>query len=126
MSAIDVETDRLDREIGDRLRRARKLRGLTQGELGVALGVTFQQIQKYERGVNRVSTSALVLIARALEVSPLEIMGMAETQTSEINWDLLAAEGSERLLRHYQTINSPKLRQVVVDVAKRLAEADHD
>jgi transcriptional regulator with XRE-family HTH domain len=126
MSAIDVETDRLDREIGDRLRRARKLRGLTQGELGVALGVTFQQIQKYERGVNRVSTSALVLIARALEVSPLEIMGMAETQTSESNWDLLAAEGSERLLRHYQTINSPKLRQVVVDVAKRLAEADHD
>jgi len=61
MVAIDVE-------IGYRLRRARMERGLTQTELGALLGLTFQQIQKYENGQNRLSCSMMVMICRALEL----------------------------------------------------------
>nr|WP_197975525.1 helix-turn-helix transcriptional regulator [Rhizobium sp. CFBP 8762] len=63
-----INTDR-DRLIGDRVRAARTLRGLSQEKLGEACGVTFQQIQKYERGTNRVSGSRFIDIALALDVT---------------------------------------------------------
>ncbi|MDG6094057.1 helix-turn-helix domain-containing protein [Acetobacter sp. AN02] len=58
----------LDAHIGARIRLRRMLLGMTQVELGEALGLTFQQVQKYERGTNRVSASRLAEIARALDV----------------------------------------------------------
>lgn len=60
-----------DREIGARIRRKRRGLGLTQQDLALAAGVSYQQIQKYERGTNRVSASRLFLISEALETSPL-------------------------------------------------------
>ena len=65
----------LDRQIGDAVRRRRDLLGVTQASLGAAIGVTFQQIQKYERGVNRISASKLVLIADALACEVGELIG---------------------------------------------------
>ena len=62
--------DPRDAEIGKRIRALRLERGLSQTELGNLLGVTFQQIQKYENGSNRISVHRLRLTARALEVSP--------------------------------------------------------
>ncbi|SOD99239.1 helix-turn-helix domain-containing protein [Caenispirillum bisanense] len=58
----------LDRHVGRRVRLRRTLLGLTQQELGEQIGVTFQQIQKYERGTNRISASRLWEIARVLKV----------------------------------------------------------
>jgi transcriptional regulator with XRE-family HTH domain len=60
----------IDTFIGQRIRGLRIQRGINQSQLGEALGVSFQQIQKYERGINRVSTSALIAIATALQVPP--------------------------------------------------------
>lgn len=60
----------VDRLIGDRIKFRRTQLGCSQEKLGAALGLTFQQIQKYERGMNRVSCSALIRIAHALQVSP--------------------------------------------------------
>ena len=60
-----------DREIGARIRRKRRSLGLTQQDIAVAAGVSYQQIQNYERGTNRVSASRLFLISEALETSPL-------------------------------------------------------
>lgn len=117
------EAKQTDRAIGERVRRARKVRGLSQSQLGDALGVTFQQIQKYERGANRISSSALLRIAEALEVPPPELLGLGETQPSDIDWNLLSAEGSDELLRHYRQISSPVLRRAVVDLARKLASA---
>lgn len=58
--------DEIDRRIGRNIRRLRKARRLSQTRLGMALGVTFQQIQKYESGANRISASALFRLAQAL------------------------------------------------------------
>lgn len=124
MSMITDEADRLDRQIGDRVRCVRRARKLSQGELGKALDVSFQQIQKYERGVNRISTSALMLIARALDVSPHELMGMADAAQSNMDWDLLATDGSYDLLQSYREITSPKLRRALLEMAQNLAKAD--
>ena len=59
--------DPRDAEIAKRVRALRLRRGLSQSELGTALGVTFQQVQKYERGTNRISASRLYRIAEALD-----------------------------------------------------------
>jgi transcriptional regulator with XRE-family HTH domain len=67
--SFDAEAiDPVDRYVGERMRAERMRAGLTQTQLGVAVGVTFQQIQKYERGVNRVSASTLARAAGALGV----------------------------------------------------------
>ena len=62
-------THPVDRQVGINLRRLRKLRGLSQGDLGGELGVAFQQVQKYENGTNRLSASAMYDATRALGVS---------------------------------------------------------
>jgi transcriptional regulator with XRE-family HTH domain len=74
-ATIQADLDRIDREVGARIRTYRKAAGLSQAELGAAVGVTFQQTQKYERGTNRVSSSSLVLFARKLGVTPLDLLG---------------------------------------------------
>lgn len=60
--------DELDAEIGRRLREARIVRGMSQTDLGDALGITFQQIQKYEKGLNRIGSGRLFKISRILQL----------------------------------------------------------
>lgn len=67
--------DHLDARIGDRIRLLRKRVGVTQGALGEALGVTFQQVQKYEKGANRVSATRLNKIAARLDCSVRALLG---------------------------------------------------
>lgn len=124
MGTPALSADQIDRAIGERVRQARKARGLSQSQLGDALGVTFQQIQKYERGANRVSSSALLIISDALDVSPLELMGKAEVGGSDIDWDLFSVEGSRELLGHFKAISSPALRRAVIDLARKIARAE--
>ena len=64
----------VDRYVGQQIREVRRARGLSQGDLGRQVGVTFQQVQKYERGVNRVSCSRLVQLAEALGVPSGELL----------------------------------------------------
>jgi len=71
----------VDKEIGRRLRLLRVDRNLSQQELGKVLGVSFQQIQKYEKGVNRVSAGRLVEIATKLETAPHELLGWLDKKT---------------------------------------------
>ena len=63
-----------DEYIGKQIRSRRLFADMSQEELGAALGVTFQQIQKYEKGVNRVSTATLMLIGQSLKCDPSELM----------------------------------------------------
>ena len=67
-----TETDAL---IGRTIRELRERRGLTQASLGRAIGVTFQQVQKYERGTNRVAASTLLKVADALKCSVADLYG---------------------------------------------------
>lgn len=65
----------IDREIGARLGSTRQVLGISQQILAKKIGVSFQQIQKYEKGTNRLSAGMLVKICESLEVSPMEILG---------------------------------------------------
>lgn len=67
--------DPFDVEIASRLRATRESRGLTQVQLGEAIGVSFQQVQKYERGINRVAASTLMKCAAALDTSVAALCG---------------------------------------------------
>ena len=74
--------DTVDAAMGRTLRKYRKAAGLSQAELGAAVGVSFQQIQKYETGDNRVSISRLFRIAERLEVEPVTLVADTQRQIS--------------------------------------------
>lgn len=114
----------LDRAIGARVRHVRKLRGMTQTELGESLGVTFQQIQKYERGTNRISTSALILLAQALNVSPSALLGTEEQGRPDLDMSLLSDDGAYELVQAVAQISSDKLRRMVIELAQSLAGSE--
>lgn len=75
MPHTKTTTASMDIDIGRRIRDIRKAKGLSQTDLAEFLGMTFQQVQKYEGGKNRISTSALILICQKLGVSPMDIIG---------------------------------------------------
>jgi len=73
--AYKMEDLQVDQAVGARVREIRKLRAITQSNLAGELGVTFQQVQKYERGTNRLSASMLVKTAAVLGVTVSELIG---------------------------------------------------
>lgn len=75
---ISEEGQALDRKIGARVRALRLARRLSQQHLATRLGVSFQQVQKYEKGTNRIAASTLVEIARALKVPPQDVLPASE------------------------------------------------
>lgn len=77
------EDTAVDVEIGSRIRKARMRAGMSQEKLSEALGVTFQQIQKYEKGVNRVSGSRLIAMVAALNVPASDLLGETEIAIRE-------------------------------------------
>jgi transcriptional regulator with XRE-family HTH domain len=95
--------DPVDASVGARVRLARKMRGQSQQALAVAIGVTFQQVQKYERGANRISASMLVRIAAALGVSVAELFGPAEaaSRVSDNIAAMIGEPGALKLLQDY-------------------------
>lgn len=114
-----------DVDIGRRIRLQRVNKGMSQSDLGAACGVTFQQIQKYEKGANRVGGGRLKQIADALSVTPAYFFasnGKAngdEVATSE-TLDLLTKPGALRLLRSYAKL-SPARRDAVSRVCVMMA-----
>ena len=78
-----VEERKLARSTGNRLRELRSLKGMTQTELGERVGVTFQQVQKYERGTNHMTIWKLVQFAEALGIGVDEFLGRSGVSTEE-------------------------------------------
>ena len=109
----------IDIAVGQRVRAVRELRGLTQTDLAKATGVTFQQIQKYERGTNRVSASRLMLISHALG-QPVSTFFDSEEPSGD-GLDLFSVSGSKALLEAYGRIETPDQRRIVVALARSLA-----
>lgn len=120
----EAQANELDREIGARLRHIRNVRGLTQEDIGKVVGVSFQQIQKYERGTNRISSSTLILLARALDVSPADLLGEG-VRAPVIDWELLSEDGHQ-FLQVVNQIGDPQKRRVVLDLARQLADRKAD
>lgn len=126
----------IDIHVGGRIRLRRNMLGMSQEKLGENLGITFQQIQKYEKGTNRVGASRLQAIASILNV-PVSFFfedapgreganatGMAEDSTAYVVDFLNSAEGIQ-LNRAFARISEPKVRRKIIDLVKALAqEAD--
>ncbi|MEO1642550.1 MAG: helix-turn-helix transcriptional regulator [Pseudomonadota bacterium] len=115
----------VDSRVGDRIRRRRILMGLTQDQLGEALGISYQQIQKYETGANRVSVGRLYLIAQKLGVNPGWFFDGSLSDASREDIDDL---GSSRLLmdfvRNFSRIEDERLRTAIVALVRAMADAD--
>ena len=116
----------IDLHLGKRLRRRRRLLGLTQQQLAVAVGVRFQQIQKYECGANRISAARLWQLSEALEV-PVSYFfdGLAEAQEANANdpseggGEMFARKETLDLIRaYYQLGERPRRR--LLDLARSL------
>lgn len=120
--------DPVDIAVGARIRLLRKVRGLSQQALAEAAGVTFQQIQKYERGANRVSASMLARIARTLDTPVSEMFGEASAGSSAIDEvaALLAEPGALELLRAYGGLPRGAPRVALVDFVRTLVVASDD
>jgi transcriptional regulator with XRE-family HTH domain len=142
----------VDMHVGLRLRQRRTLLGITQEKLGDALGLTFQQVQKYERGTNRIGASRLFHLSRLLTVpvgyffdempasvaaifsdgpDPLseqagDMPGFYEEPQSRLDHDPMARKETMDLVRAYYTIHDTGVRRRILDLARTLAKAELD
>jgi transcriptional regulator with XRE-family HTH domain len=114
-------TTDIDRQVGARIRARRTALQISQTALAEAAGITFQQIQKYEKGSNRVSTSRLAQIADTLGVPAAYFFnGLDGTRAAP---DLLADPQIAQLLSAFTAIENDVLRQAVVDMALAMGRA---
>jgi transcriptional regulator with XRE-family HTH domain len=129
----DMDDDRrpnpVDRHVGLRMRMRRKELGMSQERLAEAVGLTFQQIQKYERAANRISASKLWELSRTLKTDvDYFYAGLAEIESEalpahSIHDFLLTPDGLE-LVAHFPRITNPRLRRKVLDLVRTLVELE--
>jgi transcriptional regulator with XRE-family HTH domain len=123
----------IDRHVGSRVRMRRMMLSISQTKLGDALGLTFQQVQKYEKGTNRISASRLQQTADALQVPVTfffeggpsvpgvpQAKGTAPSPAYVI--DFLATKDGLALTKAFTQIKDKKLRRCIVDLVERIAD----
>ena len=120
--------NQIDKRVGSRVRMRRLMLGMSQTQLADAIGITFQQIQKYEKGTNRVSASRLQQIARVLQApvsyffddliqrsrGSKEVIGLPEVEA------LMVSSGGLSLVRAFTGIRQPKLRRRIIELVEGL------
>ncbi len=124
----------VDQHVGSRVKLRRMILGMSQDALGKSLGLTFQQIQKYEKGVNRIGASRLFELSELLEVpiqffyddygSGASAQGFAEGDTAETFMELVNSPEGVQLCRHFAEIKDPKVRKRVLELVKSISEAE--
>jgi transcriptional regulator with XRE-family HTH domain len=127
-----------DIHVGSRIRMRRNMLGMSQEKLGEHLGITFQQIQKYEKGTNRVGASRLQAIASILDVpvsfffaeapgaETAEPTGMSEGKSAPFVVDFINTGEGLQLNRAFARITDPKIRRRIIDLVKALAAEDSE
>ncbi len=126
-----------DRHVGSRVRMRRMMLGMSQEKLGNALGLTFQQVQKYEKGTNRIGASRLQQISQVLQVpvsfffegAPAagmgtRVEGMSEAPSPAYISDFLATSVGLALSKAFLRITDSKLRRRIVDLVEQIAIYD--
>lgn len=122
----------IDKHVGSRVRMRRMMLNMSQEKLGDALGLTFQQVQKYEKGTNRIGASRLQQIANILQV-PVSFFfegaphmpgqsGMSEAPSPAYVSDFLATSDGLALTKAFMRIKNGKLRRRIVDLVEQIAE----
>ncbi len=127
--------DPIDIHVGSRVRMRRTLLGMSQEKLGNALGLTFQQIQKYERGANRIGSSRLFKLSNILDVpvnfffddmpdaSGKRSKGFAEGGPKHFEAEKLTKRETLELVRAYYRITDPKVRKRAFELVKAIARS---
>jgi len=127
--------DPVDKYVGSRVRMRRIMLGMSQEKLGEALGLTFQQIQKYEKGTNRVGASRIQQISEVLQV-PVSFLfeggpstsaaaeGASEGTSPTYVSDFLATSEGLALTRAFTRISDAKLRRSIVDLVEKIADQE--
>ena len=124
----------VDTHVGSRVRLRRMLLGMSQERLGESMGLTFQQVQKYEKGVNRIGASRLYQISKILDV-PVQFFfeeapqigdgsparGMAEADSEAFILEFLNSREGLELNRAFVKIGDAKVRKSVVDLVRALS-----
>jgi transcriptional regulator with XRE-family HTH domain len=124
----------IDKHVGARLRMRRMMLNMSQGKLGDALGLTFQQVQKYEKGTNRVGASRLQAISNILQV-PVSFFfegaphmpghsGMGEAPSPAYVSDFLATSDGLSLTKSFMKIKSAKMRRRIVSLVEQIADSE--
>jgi transcriptional regulator with XRE-family HTH domain len=122
----------VDRHVGNRVRMRRLLVGMSQEKLGELLGITFQQVQKYEKGSNRVSASRLYQISRVLGV-PVQYFydelkeddgpsGFAESEGADAIAGALQSPDGVQIARIFSETTDPDKRKLILNAVKLLAD----
>ncbi len=115
--------DPIDVAVGARIRLRRKALKISQAVLAESVGVTFQQVQKYERGTNRVSASMLSKIAATLESSCAGLMGEgAPSVPHDAVFEQLSLPGAVEVLAAYASIPDPHVRRAVINLLQTMTE----
>ncbi len=125
----------IDIHVGSRVRLRRMMLGLSQEKLGESLGITFQQIQKYEKGTNRIGASRLQNIATVLKVpvsfffedapgTANEVDGFGETKPTSYVVDFLSSSEGLSLNKAFVRIEDAKVRKRVVELVRALANEE--
>jgi transcriptional regulator with XRE-family HTH domain len=125
----------IDVHVGKRVRLRRTLLGMSQEKLGKAINLTFQQVQKYERGTNRIGSSRLYQLSQVLDIPvsyffddlPSEIAGpkapgLSEAQAASYEGDPLVKRETLELVRAYYRIVDPSVRKRVFELVKAVAK----
>jgi len=122
----------IDIHVGGRIRLRRNMLGMSQEKLGEHLGITFQQIQKYEKGTNRVGASRLQAISSILEAPVAYFFdgapggrpedGFAEDNQTDYVVDFLSSSEGLVLNRAFARITDPKVRRKIIDLVRTLAD----
>ena len=124
----------IDKHVGSRVRMRRMMLSMSQEKLGDALGLTFQQVQKYEKGTNRIGASRLQQIAQILQV-PVSFFfegaphtpgqtatgGLSEAPSPAYVSDFLATSDGLSLTKSFMKIKNSKLRRRIVDLVEQIA-----
>jgi len=131
--AGDKTPNPVDTYVGGRIRMRRRALGMSQSELGDTFSLTFQQVQKYERGSNRVSASKLYEIARALKVpvsyffeglsDPSDATAYDNPPDTTVHEFLTTNEGME-LAAVFPKVKKPRLRRRILDLVRTMAQED--
>jgi len=127
----------IDTHVGSRVRLRRMLMGMSQERLGDSMALTFQQVQKYEKGVNRIGASRLFQISKILDV-PVQFFfeeapdlaeasaapGMAEPESETFIIEFLNSREGLELNRAFSKISDAKIRKSIVDLVRALSATD--
>ncbi len=135
MSMVKSSPDPVDIHVGARVRLRRTLLGMSQEKLGKALGLTFQQVQKYERGANRIGSSRLFQLSKILDV-PVSFFfdemttdttqkadGMAQGNKQVFEVDKLSRRETLELVRAYYKITDPSVRKKIFEMVKAVGSS---